>query len=392
MPHYDYLLIGGGMAADSAAKAIRTLDKSGSIGILCSESHEPYRRPTLSKQLWNGVPLERVWLNTASTGAVMVKGRSATAIDPGKHEVTDDSGDTCSYNKLLIATGVSPRKLPFGDDNVIYYRTLNDYHRLRAQADAGEDFVILGGGFTGTELAAELAGIGKKVTMIFPEDQIGARVFPFDLTCFLSDYYRENRVEIIAGDLPVSVEKYGGRYVVRTKAGREIAADGVVASIGAVPEDSLATEAGLETDNGIRVNEFLQTSDPDIYSAGDVANFYSEALEKRKRSEHADNAVNSGRCAGRAMAGRPEPYNHIAFAYAGMFDMGYRAVGEIDSRLEMVAEWKVQCKEGVVYYLSDGRVRGVLFWNMKQDIDSAREVLTRKKPIPNEELRRLFGG
>lgn len=384
------MIIGGGMTADSAAKAIRSQDKTGTIGILCEEPVGPYRRPALSKQLWTGASEKTIWLSTEKTGAKLILGRKAVNLDVSSKTVIDENGDEYAFDKLLLATGVEPRKLPFGEDNLIYFRDLSDYNRLRALCDSGDEFIIIGGGFTGSELAAVLAENGKHVTMIFPEDNLGARVFPIDLSCFLSEYYRDHKVTILSGDVPVSVEKHSDRYTVSTKNGMKLIADGVVASIGMQPNCELPSSGGIACDNGIIVNEFLQTSEPDIFAAGDAANFYSPGLEKRMRCEHVDNALNMGKCAGKAMAGLSEPYEYLAFAYADMFEMGYRSVGQIDSRMDIHADWTEHCKEGILYYREDGRVRGVLFWNMNKDLDKARNLMIQKQPITNEELKALF--
>src|SRR6185503_7921440 len=170
MPSYDYLIVGGGMAADAAARGIREVDTSGTIGILSSEPDAPYSRPPLTKALWKGDPFASVWRLTAETGAELHLTASATAIDVGGKAVTDIHGDRFGYGKLLLATGGTPRHLPSGADAVIYYRTLEDYRRVRSLSDEGKRFAVLGGGFIGSELAAALAMNGRTVTMIVPED------------------------------------------------------------------------------------------------------------------------------------------------------------------------------------------------------------------------------
>src|SRR5262249_6556619 len=240
--------------------------------------------------------------------------------------------------------GGTPRRLPFGGEQIIYFRTLDDYTHLRELAGRGERFAIIGGGFIGSEVAAALAVNSKKVTMAFPEDGIGARMFPRDLATFLNDFYRQNGVEVLPGQRVDGLKTRGGRAVLRVQSaqgqvGREVEADGVVAGIGIVPNVELAQAAGLEVENGIRVDASLRTSQPDIYAAGDVANFYNPALDKRLRVEHEDNANTMGRLAGQAMAGRTVTYDHLPFFYSDLFELGYEAVGEVDSQLETVADW-----------------------------------------------------
>jgi NADPH-dependent 2,4-dienoyl-CoA reductase/sulfur reductase-like enzyme len=282
--------------------------------------------------------------------------------------------------------------LPFGGEQIIYFRTLDDYERLRALTLAGQHFAVIGGGFIGSEVAAALAMNGKKVVMAFPEAGIGSRMFPSDLARFHNDFYQQKGVEVLAGQLVNGLETRGGRAVlkVRNSQGqgeREVVADGVVAGIGIQPNVELAQAAGLEVENGIRVDASLRTSHPDIYAAGDVANFYNPALDKRLRVEHEDNANTMGRLAGQAMAGRTVTYDHLPFFYSDLFEMGYEAVGEVDSRLETVADWKEPYREGVVYYLRDGRVRGVLLWNVWEQVDAARKLIAEPGPFRPESLK-----
>jgi len=157
--------------------------------------------------------------------------------------------------------------------------------------------------------------------------------------------------------------------------------------LGIEPNDKLAQAAGLKVENGIVVDEFLRTSHPDIYAAGDVARFFNPALEKSIRVEHEDNANTMGRLAGLNMAGKSEPYHHLPFFYSDMFELGYEAVGELDSRLETFADWKQPNKEGVIYYLHNGRVRGVLLWNVWGQVDAARALIAEPGPFRAEDLK-----
>jgi NADPH-dependent 2,4-dienoyl-CoA reductase/sulfur reductase-like enzyme len=175
--------------------------------------------------------------------------------------------------------------------------------------------------------------------------------------------------------------------VLRTASGKTIVVDAVIAGIGIEPNIELAESIGLTTENGIVVDEFLRTSKPEIYAAGDVAAFHNPALGKRMRVEHEDNANTMGRTAGRNMAGKSEPYNHLPFFYSDMFELGYEAVGEVDSRLETFAHWKRPDKEGVIYYLKDGRVRGVLLWNVWEQVDAARKLIAASGPFTRENLK-----
>ena len=371
MPDFTYLIAGGGMTAAAAAKGIREVDADGSIGIVSAEPHKPYQRPPLSKALWQGKPEDSVWIELPA-GVEVLSGRRAVAIDRKAHRVRDDRGEQHGYRKLLIATGGAPKTLPFGK-GVIYFRTLDDYRKLRALP--GGRVAVIGGGFIGSEIAAGLAQSGKKVTMIFPEDGVCARALPADLSKFVTEYYRTKGVEVRAGDGVTGIEG----TTVLTKTGR-VEADAIVAGLGIAPSTELAALAGLAVGDGIEVDASLRTTDPDIFAAGDVARFHSPALDKRMRVEHEDNANTMGAAAGRAMAGAPVRYEHLPFFYSDLFDLGYEAVGEIDARHETVADWKTPFREGVVYYRAQGRVRGVLLWNTWGQVDNARALIAGKSP------------
>jgi len=386
MSHYKYLIVGGGMTADSAAQGIRELDSGGTIGLIGDEPEPPYKRPPLSKGLWKGKPLAGIWRKTESYQVDLHLGCRAETIDVERRRITDHSGDTYTFDKLLLATGGRPRRLPFDDGQIIYYRTVADFRRLQGLAERGRRFAVIGGGFIGSEIAAALAMNGKKVTMIFPELGIGGRLFPEDLSDFLNDLYRQKGVEVLTGESVAGLERRGERAVLRTSS-REIVADGIVAGIGVQPNVELAQQAGLEIGNGIIVDELLRTSNEDIYAAGDVASFYNPALGKRLRVEHEDNANTMGRLAGRNMAGDAKPYHHLPFFYSDLFELGYEAVGELDARLQTVADWEEPFRKGVVYYLEQGRVRGVLLWNVWEQVDAARNLIAGHQAFRPDDLK-----
>jgi len=387
MKHYKYLIIGGGLTGDAATRGIRELDADGSIGLISAEPDPPYMRPNLSKGLWKGRPVEKIWRKTEERADLHL-GRQVVGLDPERKTVRDDQEGEYTYDKLLLATGGSPIHLLCGEGVIIYFRDFQDYQQLRKMADEKEHFVVIGGGYIGSEIAAALTMIGKKVTMVFLEDAISGRIFPSDLAHHMNDYYREKGVEVLANDSVIDVQKMGERIIVRTGSGRGIETDGVVAGLGIRPNVELAKEAGLEVNNGILVNERLETSVPDIYAAGDVANFRHFALGERMRVEHEDNAVSMGKLAGQNMAGGNETYDNIPLFYSDLFDHGYEAVGELNSELETVSDWQEPFQKGVVYYLRDGHVRGVLLWNFWKQVKNARALMLERGPF---ELKDLIG-
>src|SRR5918995_3405517 len=338
--HYTYLIVGGGMAADAAVHGIREVDADGTIGLISAEPAPPYKRPPLSKKLWRGKALDSIWLGTDQLGVDLHLGRSGRLLDLQHKRVVDDRGTEYGFAKLLLATGVTPRRLPVGGHWITYYRTVKDYQRLRQEAARGQRFAVIGGGFIGSEIAAALTINRKEVVMILPEAGIGGRLFPSDLAGFLSDYYREHGVEVRSHSTVTDVLMHDSRFTLKTQdtataTARDIEVDGIVAGIGAQPNVDLALAAGLQVANGIVVDPFLRTSHPDVYAAGDVAAYWQAVLGQRRRVEHEDNATAMGRLAGRAMAGEAARYEHLPFFYSDMFDLGYEAVGNLDSRLDV---------------------------------------------------------
>lgn len=381
MNYYKYLIIGGGLAGDAAVQGIREVDSSGSIGMFSMELHPPYTRPDLSKGLWKGRPLEKIWRNTDKLDAQLLLGHKVTEIDPGNKCIRSEVGEEYRFDKLLLATGGSPIRLPFGSEDVIYFRSLHDYQRLRALSEQREQFLVIGGGFIGSEIAAALTMVGKKVVMVFPDESLGANLYPDELSHFLDRYYREKGIELLTNDKVVDLQKKESRFAVRTHGGHAFDVDGVVAGIGIRPNVQLAEQSGLQVGDGVIVDEYLRTSAPDIFAAGDVANFYHFALNKRLRVEHEDNAIQMGKLAGQNMAGAHESYTHTPMFYSDLFDLGYEAVGEINSKLQTVEDWQEPFKKGVIYYLDNHRVRGVLLWNVWNQVDKARALLMEEGPF-----------
>ncbi|MFX0104812.1 MAG: NAD(P)/FAD-dependent oxidoreductase [Candidatus Hodarchaeota archaeon] len=388
---YKYLIIGGGMTADAAAHSIRDGDPKGTIGLISSEDYPPYARPPLSKALWTGdEELEDIDLGTNEVNLTMHLGRIATKIDRPNKKVIDDKGNKYSYKKLLIATGGTPRKLPKVEEkDIIYYRTISDYKNLKKLVDLNKTFGIIGGGFIGSEIAAaiKMYKSDAEVTIIFPETGICALIFPKTLSNHLNEYYRENDITVMTDDLVTSIKKLDKCYLVETKSGKKLEFDTVIAGLGIKPNINLAEEANLDVKDGIVVNKYLQTNDPDIYAAGDVAIYHNPTLDKYIRVEHEDNALMMGEIAGENMTGKEIPFDHLSLFYSDLFELGYEAVGILNSKLEIVEDWKEPLEEGIIYYLKEGRVQGVLLWNVWEKVDEARELIAEPGPFSSEDLK-----
>lgn len=386
--HSKYLIIGGGMTADAAIRGIREHDLEGKITLVSKEDVPPYDRPPLSKGLWTKKKkVDQIWRGTEKFNIDFHLGREILTLDPVQNACTDDDDSTYHYEKLLLATGGSPIQLKEDTGEVIYFRTYADYERLRKLANERQSFVIIGGGYIGSEVAAALNMEGKQVTMIFPEDGICARLLPSAMSLQVNEMYENKGVRVHPGHMVSSVVKKGNQMVVETESGLTIEADAVVAGLGIRPNTRLAESAEIKTEGGILVDSSLKTSQPNIYAAGDVIRFYNPALNRAIRTEHEENANLSGQMAGAAMTGQPVTYTHLPFAYSDLFELGFEMIGIIDPRLALVGDWQDPYRTGVVYYYEGSRIVGVLLVNLWGRIDKARALIESKNQPPPQDIR-----
>ncbi len=241
-------------------------------------------------------------------------------------------------------------------------------------------------------MAASLNGLGKDVTMIFPETAIGSRILPPEISNYLNQLFRERGIRVLSGQLVDQLESGSDKVTVHTDAGEEWVVDGVVAGLGICPNVQLAREAGIEVGDGIIVNPQLQTSHPDVFAAGDVISFYNPTLDRRMRVEHEENANLSGMIAGKGMAGQPEAYTTLPAVYSTLFEISYDAVGDLNPHLQIVYDWQEPFQKGTVYYLESDRVRGVLLWNQSRGLEQARQLIAQPGPIRPRDLKGFFSG
>ena len=386
MKKYKYVIIGGGMTGDSAIAGIREIDKLGSILLLSAEPNPPYNRPPLSKGLWKGKPLESIWRKSEFGNTEILLNKKIASIDPEQKSIKDNEGNQFGYEKLLLATGGVNRRLPVNEKEIIYYRTVEDFKKLKKLTESKRKFGVIGMGFIGSEISAALAMNGMEVTVFDIGAGIGWNIFPSGLTEHLTEYFRKKKVDVIPNVKVKDIVKIDEVFRITTDSGIIVDVDAVVAGIGIIPDVKLAEGINLEVENGITVNEFLQTTRSDIYAAGDVANFYNPLLGKRIRVEHSDNAKAMGKQAGRNMAGANERYDYLPFFYSDLFDLGYEAVGQMDSRYEIVEDWEEKYKKGVLYYLKEERVSGVILWNVWDKVDEARKIIGLPAPVKQSDL------
>lgn len=484
--HVPYVIVGAGTAGYYAAVGIKRRDKDAQILLIGEEDDGPYTRPPLSKELW---------FNTASTTPTLtyqdwggkeksiffqdkefycttddirkgdpcvglLSGVKVTDIDVVKKQLFTSDGRQISYNKCLLATGGKPKSLAVFDTlpedakrKISLYRTANDFRILEQQTQKAESIAIIGGGFLGSEIAIALAsrrqlsGSNLKIVQIFPENGNMAKVLPEYLSKWSTQKIESQGVEVIPNEVVTSATVQDDKVVLGLQNGRNVSVDRVIVAVGLQPETSLAQKAQLEIDpirGGIVVNAELEARS-DIYAAGDVASFYDVTLGRR-REEHHDNAVVSGRLAGENMAGAKKHYQHQSFFWSDLGpEIGYEAIGIIDSSLETVGVWakgsNVQSAKlaaaptstddvtletpstttaqpisaeptpvettstpaaaareyapdfgkGVVFYLRDKRVVGVVAWNLPEKIPIARKIIREAKQHDNfAQLAALF--
>jgi 3-phenylpropionate/trans-cinnamate dioxygenase ferredoxin reductase component len=378
---YQYLILGGGLAGAHAIEGIRQVDVEGTIGLLSAEDRLPYLRPDLTKHLlWGKKTFDQIAIFDEAyyrkqKASIYLKTK-ATRVDTTGSFVLDEAGNRYHYSKLLIATGGSPHPMPGAEGLVHYYRTSQDYLDLVKDFPRTQDYLVVGGGFIGAELAAGLIHQGKKVSILMRGTQLLSNVFPSDLSDFVTNFYRQKGVSLITGDEPESFSRRGEKVEVRTKNGKTLEFGWVTAGIGLDLENKLAQSAGLKTGNGILVDEYLETSRPGIFAAGDLAHFPCCILGESVRVEHRDNAEAQGRVAGANMAGAKKPYDYLPFFYSDLFELGFEAVGKLDSRMETHAVWDEPLRKGIVAYLEGGKIKGLLLWNKWERVDWARKIIT----------------
>ena len=387
MERYKYILVGGGMTADVAVDGIREIDPQGEILLLSAEDVPPYNRPMLSKGLWKGKSIETIWRNTSQKAVEIKINTTVIKINPELQTIYTSTGETLAYEKLLIGTGGSPRKLPFDEEGVIYYRNLSDFKMVHSLYLEKKRFAVIGGGFIGSEIAAALAMNNREVLLFDVGAGIGGNIFPKNVVQYLNHYYQENGVTVIPNVKVSNVIRQTQGYQIMLNNNEQFNVDAVVAGIGIKPNVQLAEEAGLQISDGVDVNRYLQTTHKTIFASGDVANFYNSLLDQKIRVEHADNAIVMGRQAGRNMAGAEQPYDYLPFFYSDLFEIGYEAVGQLNSRSQVVEDWQEEFVKGVLYYLANDRVRGVLLWNVWDKVEEAREVIGLAAPVGAKELK-----
>jgi 3-phenylpropionate/trans-cinnamate dioxygenase ferredoxin reductase subunit len=384
----DYLLVGGGLAHAQAARTIREARAGGRVVIVTSEPELPYNRPPLSKGYLQGrESRESTWVKPQKfwndQKIEIITGRTVSGIDRQAHAVTFDDGSVMRYGKLSLALGGEPRKLDVpgaGLARVYYLRTIADAAALRAAAASAKRIVVVGAGFIGTEVAASLALGGADVTMLVAGEVILARQTGPMAGKYLMKYCEARGVKFLsdaAVDSFIGTKQLAG---VKLRNGHEVEGDLAVVGVGVAPRTTLAEEAGLGMSNGVLVDAYLRTSDPDIYAAGDIANFMDEGYGHRFRIEHWDHAKATGKTVGVNMAGGAEKFDHLPYFFSDLFDLGLEAWGDMYQTDDVIERPARGGGHPAWFYLYRGRLCAAVLINGDKTEQQALQELLKQKP------------
>jgi NADPH-dependent 2,4-dienoyl-CoA reductase/sulfur reductase-like enzyme len=389
---YRYVILGGGMVAGYAAKEMvgRGLGR-GELAIVSADSTLPYERPPLSKGFLRGDEDEpSVYINDSAFypdhGIDVRLGTVVERVDSRAKQLHFVGGGEVGFEQLLIATGarVATLDMPGSElEGICYLRSLDDSKRIRAQAEGRETAVVLGGGFIGMEVAAVLTQLGLHTTLAFPEDRVWERFFTPEMSQFFERYYEERGVTIARGALATRFAGEGRVTTVEMRSGQTLPAEVVVAGIGVAPNVEALEGSGVAVDDGVLVDEYLQSSVPGILAAGDVANYQDTLFQKRRRVEHWDNAVEQGQHAARALLGAHEPFVHVPYFFSDVFDLSYELWGDADGADEVVTKGDISTPSFSVWWLRQERVVAAFVMDRPdEERDLAQQLISESKPLP----------
>ncbi len=388
------VIIGASLAGATAAVTLRDQGFDGSITLVGEEPHLPYERPPLSKALLIGDTDEPDWVSEAGYYAdhdvTLLTGTTATAVSPGEQRVTA-GGEDLPYDRLLLATGSSPRRLdvPGGDlDGVHYLRTLDDALALRRRLTAGTRLVVVGAGWIGCEVAAAARSRGATVTVVAPESQPLVRVLGEQVGASFAALHTDHGTELRLASGVVGFVGDGHLEGVLLAGGGTLAADAVVVGVGAVPNLALADAAGLElAGGGVAVDATLRTSAPGVYAAGDIAAHAHPAYPGRVRVEHWANAKDQGEHVAANLLGADRPYTKRPFFFSDQYDLGCEYRGLADPATDpLVVRGSLADREYTAFWTRDGAVAAALNVNMWDDGDALTDLVDTGRPITADEL------
>lgn len=389
-----YLLIGGGLAAHQAARTLREQDGRGAIVLVGDEPHVPYDRPPLSKEFLRGEkPREQLLFDPesyfAEHGIELHLGGGVRRLDVAGKSVALENGETMTFEKALIATGGRPvhLNLPGGElPGVHYLRTLDDAAAIAAEAGPGRRAVLVGAGFIGLEAAASLAQKGVRATVIEAQPRIWARFADESLADFFQSYCAERGVTFLTGETVAEIRGRERVQAIVTRSGQELPGDFVLIAVGIIPNVELAREAGLAVENGIVVDEYLETSHPDFYAAGDVASYVDPIFEKRRRVEHWGHAEYTGQLAGQNMAGGRAPYDLLTYVWSDIFDLHLEFAGDESEHDRVLLRGGMEDKAFTMLFLKDHTLRAYFAINTgAKEFPALRRLIRNKTNLAGKE-------
>jgi 3-phenylpropionate/trans-cinnamate dioxygenase ferredoxin reductase subunit len=395
----DFVIIGGGDAGFAAASTLREEGAAGSILVVSRDPEPPYDRTAVSKGYLGGEKShDDVLLGGAGWFAdhdVELRNRtSALKIDPQAHTVTLSNKEDVSYGKLLLATGANVNRLhiPGGDlDGLHYLRTLGNADSIRRDTEGAGHVVLVGGSYIATEVAATLTALGRKCTIVMQEETTLERTFGKTAGGYFHKTLADNGVEIHGGEDVEHFEGSGRVEAVVTKSGLRLPADAVVIGVGVHPDVTLAQRAGLEIGErrGVVTDAKLATSAPDIFAAGDIAEYDSVIHGTRVRIEHWDVAENQGKTAARSMLGGSDPHDVVPYFFSDLSDWTWMEyVGPAYGWSEEIVRGSLDESNFTVWYLDGDRLAAALSVNRSDDLERARELIKSREPVDREELAR----
>ncbi len=389
-----YVIVGGGLAGFNAIPAIRERDPDGRIVLITDERERPYDRVPLSKRYLQGaLSRDGVFLRPLEffeeAHVELLTGTRASKLDAGAKSLVLDGGRELRYEKLLIATGGQPRHLPLPGsdlDGILYLRTLEDSDALKEAITHAKRLAVVGGGFIGCEVAAAGVLRGLDTTVIEVGPYLLNMAFDEPTGRWVMDYLTAKGIRTRCGERAGRFLGEGGRVAgVETTGGTTVPADLVIVGVGLIPNTDLAKDAGLRVDNGIVVNERLESSAPGVYAAGDVARFYSPVFERHLRVEHYDVAVRHGKLAGANMAGADAVFSELPYFFSDMFDLRIHVHGILSDydRAVLRGERKLTDQGGFVqFYLKGNRIMAYLGVNRKlKEERAAQKLISSRRPF-----------
>ncbi|MET8907820.1 FAD-dependent oxidoreductase [Micromonospora sp. NPDC004551] len=386
-----FVIVGAGLAGARAAQTLREEGFGGGIVLIGEEPERPYERPPLSKGLLTGgAEPDSVYVHDAGWYAEhdvdLRTGVRAAAVDRAAREVRLADGTAIRYDKLLLATGATPRDLAapgVGLDGVLRLRTLADSRRIAAALVDDAHLVIVGAGWIGLEVAAAARQRGATVDVVESAALPLRRVLGDEIARVFANLHRDHGVTFHFDAEVHEVRGTGRVSSVRLADGTELPADAVVVAVGVRPNTELATAAGLTVENGIVVDASLRTSDPDIHAAGDVANAYHPLLRRHLRVEHWATALHGGLAAARAMLGQAVSHDDLPYFYTDQYDLGMEYVGHAPPGAfdRVVVRGDVAKREFIAFWTAGGRVLAGMNVNVWDVVPSIRRLVAAADPV-----------